>query len=124
MPAKVRNPFLGPEINFAIFQLNQLLESQLDVSRNLNGYNTALYCDPPALKKRITSKPVADCYDAIRSKRSYKTAIPHPETCALILQDSGKHFDPAVTAVFSKIEDRFREVWNQMSTVPEQLGTD
>jgi putative two-component system response regulator len=79
------------------------------------GYPDGLTGDAIPLSARIVA--VADCYDALRSMRSYKPAIPHDETCAIILRESGKHFDPVITAVFSELADTFRDVWNGMDTV-------
>jgi len=81
------------------------------------GYPDGLAGEAIPLSARILA--VADCYDAIRSKRCYKPAIPHDETRAIILRDSGKQFDPAVTAVFSELADTFRDVWNRTDTVPD-----
>jgi len=65
------------------------------------------------LSARIVA--VADCYDAIRSRRRYKPAISHAETCAIILGESGRHFDPGVIAVFTELADTFREVSERMA---------
>ena len=81
------------------------------------GYPDGLAGDEIPLCARILA--VADCYDALRSKRSYKPAILHDETCALILGDSGKHFDPAVMDVFRALGDTFGEVWKQMESVTD-----
>ena len=60
---------------------------------------------------------VADCYDALRSKRCYKSARTHDDTCATILQESGTHFDPVVADLFRETADKFRDVWNWVATV-------
>ena len=79
------------------------------------GYPDGLAGDAIPLSARVVA--VADCYDALRSMRGYKPAIPHDETSAIILLESGKHFDPVITAVFSELADTFRDVWNGMDTV-------
>jgi putative two-component system response regulator len=78
------------------------------------GYPEGLAGEKIPLCARILA--IADCYDALRSRRCYKQAIPHEETSAIILQNSGKHFDPAVTAVFSELADTFRDGWNWLDT--------
>jgi putative two-component system response regulator len=85
------------------------------------GYPDALAGEEIPLCARILA--VADSYDALRSRRPYKPAIQHAESCAMILRDSGKHFDPAVTAVFSELGDTFRDVWERMNTFPN-AGTE
>jgi putative two-component system response regulator len=105
---------------------NEFIEMGIEVAQwhhewwDGTGYPDGLAGEEIPLCARILA--VADCYDAIRSKRCYKPAIAHDETCAMILRDSGKHFDPAVTAVFSVLADTFREVWNRMATVPDVGG--
>jgi putative two-component system response regulator len=78
------------------------------------GYPDGLAGEEIPLCARILA--VADCYDAIRSKRCYKPAISHDEACAIILRNSAKHFDPAVTAVFSVLAETFRDVGKRMDT--------
>jgi putative two-component system response regulator len=43
---------------------------------------------------------VADVYDALRSKRCYKPAIPHEESFDIIIKGSGTQFDPEVVSAF------------------------
>ena len=37
-----------------------------------------------------------DAYDAMRSERVYRKAIPHTEAAAEIISNAGKQFDPQV----------------------------
>lgn len=76
------------------------------------GYPNGLAGDEIPLSARILA--VADCYDALRSQRVYKPAIPHDEACEIIIGESGKHFDPDVTAVFSRLSETTRDVWNRI----------
>jgi putative two-component system response regulator len=50
---------------------------------------------------------VADVYDALTSKRSYKDAFSHHAARSIILQESGSHFDPDVVDAFLQVEDQF-----------------
>lgn len=43
---------------------------------------------------------IADVYDALRSKRSYKKAHHENEVCAIIKNDAGAHFDPELVNIF------------------------
>jgi putative two-component system response regulator len=105
---------------------NDFIEMGIKIARSHhewwdgNGYPDGLAGEEIPLCARILA--VADCYDALRSRRSYKPAIAHDETCAIIRRDSGKHFDPAVTAVFGELAGTFRDVWNRMDTVPDVGG--
>jgi len=65
---------------------------------------------------------VADVYDALRSKRSYKSAMTH-EDALRVFRDGderinpGAHFDPAVLAAFFRIEHMFDMIYD--SSVPK-----
>jgi putative two-component system response regulator len=93
---------------------NAFIAMGIDVARSHHewwdgaGYPDGHAGEDIPLSARIVA--VADCYDAIRSRRRYKPAVPHEETCAIILGESGKHFDPGVMAVFTELADTFREV--------------
>lgn len=48
---------------------------------------------------------VADVFDALTSKRCYKNAMPFEKAYAIIREESGTHFDPAVVEAFFAAED-------------------
>lgn len=75
---------------------------------NGSGYPFGLSGDEIPLAARIVA--LADAYDAITSKRSYKPAISPERARSLIVADSGTHFDPRVVAGFLAMEDEFREI--------------
>jgi len=49
---------------------------------------------------------IVDVYDALISERPYKKPFTDAEAIEIIHSESGKHFDPAVVAVFNKIHSR------------------
>jgi putative two-component system response regulator len=53
---------------------------------------------------------VADCYDALRSRRRYKAPFSHEESRDLIVRGSGHHFEPAMVSAFCRIQESFRQV--------------
>lgn len=57
---------------------------------------------------------IADVYDALRMRRSYKEPFTHEESVEIIKKDAGSHFDPALVDVFLKIENDFREIYNRL----------
>ncbi|UZP66629.1 HD domain-containing protein [Desulfovibrio mangrovi] len=59
------------------------------------------------LSARIVA--LADVYDALRSKRPYKTPWTHERTIELIKAETGKHFDPVVVAAFMDVEHLFKD---------------
>ncbi len=60
----------------------------------------------------ITARIVAlaDVYDALTSKRTYKPALSHENARTVILANSGKQFDPDVVAAFLAQEQEFRRI--------------
>jgi putative two-component system response regulator len=51
---------------------------------------------------------VADVYDALTSKRSYKAAYSHEEAAEIIREGRGKHFDPVLVDVFEIIQEQIK----------------
>jgi putative two-component system response regulator len=100
------------------FPDNEFIRMGIDIAQSHHerwdgsGYPDGLSGEAIPLCARIVA--VADFYDAVRSKRCYKPAIPHEETCAMILKENGKLFDPDVVSVFSGLRDSFRDVWRRM----------
>lgn len=56
---------------------------------------------------------LADVYDTLTSKRSYKEALAHPLARENIVGESGKQFDPVVVEAFCRVESRFQEICQQ-----------
>jgi Response regulator containing a CheY-like receiver domain and an HD-GYP domain len=93
---------------------NQFLRMGVEVARSHHerwdgtGYpdglrNTAI---PPSA--RIVA--LADFYDALTSKRCYRPAFSHEDTCRMIQVGSGTHFDPDVASAFADLEGDFRRI--------------
>jgi len=73
-----------------------------------SGYPQGLAGEAIPLAARIVA--VADVYDAVRSKRSYKPARPHAAAREIIFESGGTHLDPAVVAAFAARADEFEAV--------------
>lgn len=67
------------------------------------GYPDGLTGEMIPLSARIMA--VADVYDALRSRRSYKPALPHDESLGIITRGRGTQFDPDVVDAFVRISD-------------------
>ncbi len=65
------------------------------------------------LSARIVA--LADVYDALLSRRCYKEPIPHEQARRMILEDSGKRFDPEVVRAFQRLEKDFVRVSREFS---------
>lgn len=72
------------------------------------GYPSGLAGTDIPLCGRIVA--LADVYDALTSDRVYRPAFSHEETRAMIIRDSGSHFDPDVVKAFLELEDEFLTV--------------
>ena len=70
-----------------------------------SGYPFGLADQDIPLAARIVA--VADGYDALRSKRPYKDALPHETVKEIILEDKGKHYHPDVVDAFLDREADF-----------------
>ena len=72
---------------------------------NGEGYPFGLAGEAIPLAARIVT--VADGYDALRSKRPYKEALPHETVKAIILEDRGRRYHPDVVEAFIDREADF-----------------
>jgi HD-GYP domain-containing protein (c-di-GMP phosphodiesterase class II) len=80
---------------------------------NGTGYPKGLKGDAIPLSGRIMA--LADVYDALRSDRCYKKGFSHEDSCRIILQEKGEHFDPEIVDVFSGIEKKIHEISDVMA---------
>jgi HD-GYP domain-containing protein (c-di-GMP phosphodiesterase class II) len=69
---------------------------------NGTGYPHRLKEEQIPLSARIVA--VVDVYDALRSHRSYKDSMTHEESCFIIRNESGTHFDPRIVDAFLRRE--------------------
>lgn len=87
-----------------------------------SGYPYGLKGEKIPLPGRIVK--IADVYDAIRSKRSYKEPMDHGEALRIFREgderiDPRAHFDPELLAMFFKIEHIFEKIYESLE---EQSG--
>jgi response regulator RpfG family c-di-GMP phosphodiesterase len=72
-----------------------------------SGYPYGLKETEIPLSARIVA--ICDVYDALVSKRVYKEALSHEIAREIIIQGSGKHFDPQIVDSFIRLEKLFKE---------------
>lgn len=103
----------------------QLLEnvegSEMQMSRTIalqhherydgHGYPAALSGQDISIEGRIVA--VADVYDALTSRRSYKNAWTEEDAYNEILKGKGTQFDPAVVDAFSAAHDEILKVYEE-----------
>ena len=71
------------------------------------GYPKGLRGTEIPLSARIMS--IADVYDAVVSKRVYKSKMTHEQAVKIIVAGSGSQFDPQLVQVFVNIQEKFRK---------------
>jgi len=79
------------------------------------GYPQGLKGEQIPIEGRALS--IADQYDALRNKRSYKPTLDHATTYKIIADGDGRtlpaHFDPDVLQIFKKLHKRFEEIYER-----------
>jgi PAS domain S-box-containing protein len=112
-----RHASLGGEALRAV-DLEVKLESFLTIGKEVafhhherwdgTGYPDGTKAEQIPLSARIVA--LADVYDALTSKRSYKEAISHEEASKIIAGERGTHFDPDVVDVFEQNLETFQRI--------------
>ncbi|MDR1248925.1 MAG: HD domain-containing protein [Treponema sp.] len=78
---------------------------------NGTGYPFQLEGNMIPLSARIVA--IADVYDALRMRRSYKPPFDHPASITKMMEGKGLHFDPALLDTFYTVADRFGEIYER-----------
>jgi hypothetical protein len=112
-----QHPAYGAEILGASPRLKVAREIALSHHENWDGtgYPKRFKGQRIPISGRIVK--VADVYDALRSRRSYKAPMTHEEAMRVFREgddriNPGAHFDPAVLATFFKIDHMFDMIYD------------
>ena len=81
------------------------------------GYPYGLIGSAIPLSARIMA--IADVYDALTSKRVYKSAFSHEQAVRIIKEGAGKHFDPHLVECFTELEDKFSIISGRDVELPD-----
>jgi putative two-component system response regulator len=95
----IKEPFIVMAKNIAAYHHEKY---------NGQGYPEGMKGEATPIEAKIFA--VADVYDALRSKRSYKKTLSHGETVHFIMSKQGEHFDPDVVAAFLTIENKIEKI--------------
>ena len=76
------------------------------------GYPERLAGAAIPLAARIVA--VADVYDALRSRRSYKPALSHLAAVQLMCESSEGQFDPALLQAFHRCAGQFERIFREL----------
>jgi putative two-component system response regulator len=64
------------------------------------------------LSARIVA--IADVYDALRMRRSYKPPFDHATSVNKMMEGKETHFDPALLDTFYTVADKFGEIYEKL----------
>ncbi len=73
-----------------------------------DGYLQGLHKEEIPIEARIVA--VADVYDALTTRRSYKAAFSEEKTAAILRNEAGSHFDPGLVQLFMENRKQFTEI--------------
>jgi len=83
------------------------------------GYPRGLKGEEIPMYGRIVA--LADCFDALTSKRPYKDAFGFDESVQMVIDSAGKHFDPSVVHAFVRNKPKIRIIWEANKDIEEFL---
>ena len=83
------------------------------------GYPYGLAGDAIPVSARLMA--LADVYDALVSRRVYKSPLSHDTAVELIAAERGRHFDPDLVDGFLEIQDEFREIAERYADSDQDL---
>jgi putative two-component system response regulator len=76
---------------------------------NGTGYPFQLEGDMIPLSARIVA--IADVYDALRMRRSYKPPFDHPTSVSKMMEGKETHFDPVLLDIFYTSSHKFGDIY-------------
>jgi putative two-component system response regulator len=97
---------LGTEVDF--LRIAKEIALSHHEKWNGSGYPKGLSGDAIPVSARLMA--IADVYDALVSKRVYKSAMPHTQAVDIIVSGKDQHFDPDVCDAFWAVQSDFRDI--------------
>jgi putative two-component system response regulator len=77
-----------------------------------SGYPDGLVGEEIPISAQIMA--LADVYDALLTKRCYKEAFSHVQSCEIIFEERSKHFAPDIVDAFAILEQKFNSIYSEM----------
>jgi len=113
-----------PEYGFQILSASDRLQMAAEIALNHHerwdggGYPGGRKGKEIPISARIVT--LADIYDALRSKRSYKPAFTHEQTSRVLLEgddrfDPRRQLDPRLVEIFAEHHQGMAEIWESLS---------
>ncbi len=127
------HPLIGAQALERIISHSKFSEKQsfLDYARQMieshherwdgSGYPHGLKGFDIPLAGRLMA--LADVYDALVSRRVYKEGFPHERVRQMLIDDSGRHFDPDLVQAFIANEAEFVRIAQELADPPEEKAT-
>ena len=84
-----------------------------------SGYPEGLAGDAIPVSARLMA--VADVYDALISRRVYKSGMTHEQAVGIILEGRGAHFDPDMVDAFMQVAGDFHEIAKRYADTDEDI---
>lgn len=113
----------GRALSEAMSELEKLPLGFLSVARAIamwhhekwdgSGYPDGLAGDDIPIPARLMA--LADCFDALVSRRIYKPAVPVDEAIRMIEAGRGSHFDPDIVDAFLATREQFLQILNEFA---------
>ena len=85
-----------------------------------NGYPHGIEGEEIPLSARIMA--VADVFDALVSRRSYKKPFSFEKAMSIIQEDAGTHFDPLVAQAFIASKEEVKKVMDEFDKISNPYG--
>ena len=85
-----------------------------------SGYPYGIAGEEIPLSARVMA--VADVFDALVSRRSYKEPMPYEKAIQIIKDGAGKHFDPLIVDAFISADESVRKVEKEFSELSDEKG--
>ncbi len=107
------------------FGSNDFIKMGIDIAKyhherwDGTGYPEKLSGENIPLCARIMA--IADVYDALSSKRTYKEAFPHKKCVEIIVEGRGTQFDPSMVDAFINVQDEFALISQLYSDIKPTL---
>jgi putative two-component system response regulator len=85
-----------------------------------SGYPQGLAGDDIPVSARLMA--VADVYDALISRRVYKSGMPHAQAVEIIRQGRGTHFDPDICDAFLVCVEQFQTIAERFADTEQDMA--